>query len=1058
MSADGAAPACGVCGRTGLPADARFCPRCGGRLALGTPPAAGGLVAERPDVYTPEHLRREVLTTRSALEGERKHVAVLMADVVDSLATADALDPEQVHELMGGFFELALEAVHRHGGTINQFRGDGFMALFGAPRTRGGEALRAVRAALELGGASRAYGETVLRRYGVPLLLRMGVHAGLVWVGAIGSERRRDYTAEGATVGVAARLERLAEPGQVLVSESVARAVGGEVGTRDLGTRRLKGVREPVRVFELVDAPPEGAPPEREEEGGRPPPLRGRGRELRRMERQRAAVGEGGACLVELRGASGVGKSRLLQELVARAEAAGERVPRAACAEEDAFRAFTAWLDMLERPEGWGPLAGRAGLLAKEIRAGRAGAPDAVAAAARELLEADPAPGPRTLLFEDVQWMDPSSWGLVGGLLARPPAPGLVVLVSCRDEAPTLWEVPVQMRVALGPLEPADTRALVAGLLAEEPSLVELVVERSGGNPLFALELARSLRDGPSELRSAARAEARLLASPVRVPESVHGILAARIDSLPDDAKRLLQAAAVVGGSFDALLLRRIGVAEEAEPEPLLADLVASGFLAPSVRGLDFAHVLCREVAYGQMLLSRRRLLHGRLAELLEPEAAGDDPYAASVVGHHWARAERGGRAARFLARAGRIYLQRLAVGEAASHLRRAWEILGDPARAERADEPLRVQVGLHLAEALNDRDLSGEASAVLASLPDLVVGETDPLPVAQALVNQGWVAFTEQERIREGRALLERGLELAERCPGGTRVVGSACAFLIRVHHLEGQIDRAVAHARRVAEIASAAGNRFALVFGRGNEGFVVCERGEVARGRALCEEAVALSEEAEDRAARALAQAWLARACVYAGDPERALRVAREAAKAGDEAGQVGALYTARTAAGEACLLLGEARRGAAFFDEAAALNDRWTSTRVFLATGLVERGRFDEAAAMAEACLARELPMMHRMRLLRVLGLARGLGGPGGRAADAPSDDLVREALSLADGAGLPPHVASCLAALAELAASRGDGEAATWYLARATGIWEGCGMHAHAEAARAAVATR
>ncbi|MDX1649549.1 MAG: adenylate/guanylate cyclase domain-containing protein, partial [Myxococcota bacterium] len=293
-----------MCGRAGLPADARFCPRCGERLALGTPPAAAGAVAERPDGYTPEHLRREVLTTRSALEGERKHVAVLMADVVDSLATADALDPEQVHEMMGGFFELALEAVHRHGGTINQFRGDGFMALFGAPRTRGGEALRAVRAALELDRASRAYGESMLRRFGVPLLLRMGVHAGLVWVGAIGSERRRDYTAEGATVGVAARLERLAEPGQLLVSVSVAQAVAHRVGTRDLGTRRHKGVREPMQVFEVTGEPPEGSSPDADdEEAGGTPPLRGRERELQRIARQRAAVGVGGACLVEVRGA-----------------------------------------------------------------------------------------------------------------------------------------------------------------------------------------------------------------------------------------------------------------------------------------------------------------------------------------------------------------------------------------------------------------------------------------------------------------------------------------------------------------------------------------------------------------------------------------------------------------------------------------------------------------------------------------------------------------------------------------------------------------------------------
>src|SRR5262245_32177756 len=164
---------------------------------------------------------------------------------------ADALDPEDVHAVMDGFFALALEAVHDQLGTVNQFRGDGFMALFGAPRARGDDAARALRAALEVRTRSREYAESVRARYGVPFSVRIGVSTGLVWVGAIGNELRRDYPAEGPTVGLAARLEALAAPSQILLSEETARRAG-DFELLDQGVREVRGLHEPVRVFELI--------------------------------------------------------------------------------------------------------------------------------------------------------------------------------------------------------------------------------------------------------------------------------------------------------------------------------------------------------------------------------------------------------------------------------------------------------------------------------------------------------------------------------------------------------------------------------------------------------------------------------------------------------------------------------------------------------------------------------------------------------------------------------------------------------------------------------------
>lgn len=338
------AAACPACGEPELPARSAYCLRCGAAL-----PAASG-----PPPYTPAHLERAGVTGPEACEGERKEVSVVIADVAGSLAIAGALDPEDVHALMDGFFALALEAVHREGGTLNQFRGDGFMALFGAPRARGDDPARALRAALEVREGARRYAETVRARFGLPFAVRLGVSSGLVWVGAIGSALRRDYTAEGPTVGLAARLEAAAAPGQILVAEATVRRCRAAFELADLGPRTLRGLAEPARVFELVGER-RRAPSGTDRDGGLP--FVGRERELAAL--GRALAEADGACCLEVRGEAGIGKSRLVREAVARlpGPAALLELP---CRESAAARAYHAWIEALRRwPDGL-PQAGPA--------------------------------------------------------------------------------------------------------------------------------------------------------------------------------------------------------------------------------------------------------------------------------------------------------------------------------------------------------------------------------------------------------------------------------------------------------------------------------------------------------------------------------------------------------------------------------------------------------------------------------------------------------------------------------------------------------------------------
>ncbi|HEU5321736.1 MAG TPA: adenylate/guanylate cyclase domain-containing protein, partial [Methylomirabilota bacterium] len=230
---------CPNCG-TELPPTAKFCLECGQPVTPAPAPYAS------PAAYTPPHLAERILASGRALEGERKQVTVLFCDLVGSTPLAERLGPERMHVLLNGFFELALAAVHRFEGTINQFLGDGFMALFGAPLAHEDDGRRGVQAAVAIRRALRDRGSWAGLGPGGELAVRMGLNTGLVVVGAIGDNLRMDYTAVGDTTNVAARLQQAAEPGHILVSEATARLVRGDVRLLPAGALAVKGKSEPV--------------------------------------------------------------------------------------------------------------------------------------------------------------------------------------------------------------------------------------------------------------------------------------------------------------------------------------------------------------------------------------------------------------------------------------------------------------------------------------------------------------------------------------------------------------------------------------------------------------------------------------------------------------------------------------------------------------------------------------------------------------------------------------------------------------------------------------------
>src|SRR6266516_2473750 len=300
---------CQSCGHEN-PAGARFCNDCGAPLAAPT-------IIPEPRSYTPRHLVDKILASQSALRGERKLVTVLFADVARSMELAERVDPEEWHRLLDRLFRILADGVHRYEGTINQYTGDGIMALFGAPIAHEDHAQRACAAALELARDLGALAEDVRRESGLDFAVRMGLNSGEVVVGSIGDDLRMDYTAQGHVVGLAARVQQVASPGSVSVTEQTARLASGFFDFRDLGDHTFKGASVPVRVFELRGPGPIRSRFDRSRARGFSRFV-GRERELALLERALRDAQSGRPTVVLLTAEPGAGKSRLCHEFVER--------------------------------------------------------------------------------------------------------------------------------------------------------------------------------------------------------------------------------------------------------------------------------------------------------------------------------------------------------------------------------------------------------------------------------------------------------------------------------------------------------------------------------------------------------------------------------------------------------------------------------------------------------------------------------------------------------------------------------------------------------------------
>jgi class 3 adenylate cyclase/tetratricopeptide (TPR) repeat protein len=611
---------------------------------------------------------------RIEADGERKQVTVLFADVKGSMDLAEQHDPEEWRSIMQGFFSILADEVRRFEGTVDKFTGDGIMAVFGAPIAHEDHTRRACYAALRMLDDIAEYAAELRRKHGLNFSARIGINSGEVIAGAIGEAGDGGYTAIGHTVGLAQRMEALAEPGKAYLTEQAAESARGFLELEDLGEFEIKGASRPIRVFELVGVGRARSRLDLSRERGFSRFV-GRAAEMGTLAGAlgRAKAGEGAA--VGIVAEPGVGKSRLCHEFAERCRAEGVEVFEAQAQSHGREIPFMPVLQMLRAY--FGIADGDPERIVREKIAGRAllldpdfaddlpllfdflGVPDpdrpvpqlspearqrALRGVVCRLVRAPSRREPIVAVIEDLHWMDEGSEAMLAELLSVIEGTQTLVLVNFRPEYEPSWSGPPDYHeIELAPLGPDDTRALLDDLAGQDPSLdglAELIHERTAGNPFFIEEIVRELVE--AGFLAGERGAYRLVRplEDTGVPASVQAVLAARIDRLDPDAKHLLQAASVVGKEVSEPTLVLIsGFDEEGECEAALAELIAGGFLYEAElypeRLLAFRHPLTREVAYGTQLSEQRRAIHAATAQAtIELNPDRHDELAALIASH----------------------------------------------------------------------------------------------------------------------------------------------------------------------------------------------------------------------------------------------------------------------------------------------------------------------------------------------------------------------------------------------------------------------------------------
>jgi predicted ATPase/class 3 adenylate cyclase len=804
---------CPNCGKS-LPPKAKFCNECGHNLSFPSEPAPKDLSfdekLDKIQRYLPKGLTEKILAQRDRIEGERKQVTVMFCDMEGFTALVEKLGPETAYGIMDDVYEVLIHKVHDYEGTVNEMTGDGIMALFGAPIALEDAPQRAIRSALAIHREMSKLGDRIKQKTeGTPAIrMRVGIHTGSVVVGTLGNDLRVEFKAVGDTVNLASRVEGVAEPGATYVTDDTFKLTEGFFRFEALGEKEVKGKKEPVKVYRVIAPSTRRTRFDVSAERGLTPFV-GRERELELLvdgfERVKSGRGQALSIMAE----AGIGKSRLLYEF--RKAVANEDVTflEGKCLSYSRGEAYHPVVDILKSnfdiQESDGDLMIRENVkkglqmleadetstlpyllellsvkdsgidelsLSPEVRK------DRIIAALIQIVLKGSEIRPLILAFEDLHWMDKSSEVSLKSLLDSIAGARVFLIFTYRPEYVHIWGgKSYHSQVNLNKLSNRESLLMVTHFLDTEhleSSLEEFILEKTEGIPFFIEEFLKSLKNLKVIKRKGNTYRIAKDIQTVTIPVTIHDLIMARVDSLPETAKGILQTGSVAGREFNHELINR--VADQSE-EKLLSNLsVLKDSELLYERGIYpkstyiFKHALTQETVYDSLLLKRRKEVHEKIGGAIEQLYSDNLEEHASMLAYHYEQAEIRDRAIHYLTRAADRAKAIYANEEAIAFYRRAIEQVSKmrPGEAASFDEHHKIASKLHekIADLL---ELTGQHEEARKSYESALVDESVHDPIRKAhLHRKTGNAWREQRRYEEAmrgynQAETALGLEPAE-------------------------------------------------------------------------------------------------------------------------------------------------------------------------------------------------------------------------------------------------------------------------------------------------------
>ena len=954
------------------------------------------------DKFIPRELmtKFEAARTNESMLGERRVITMLFCDVKGSTAAAEKVDPEVWSDIMNDIFEYMIRPVYKYEGTVPRLMGDAILAFFGAPIAHEDDPQRAVLAGLEIQQGIREYMEKVRLKYGLEFALRVGINTGLVVVGAMGSDLRMEYTAIGDAINLAARMEQTAVPGTVQISNETYKLVAPFFDFEELGDVEVKGKTAPIKTYRPLAL--KKSPGHLRGLEGLSSPLVGRETQLYLLHHQMEQLKIGAGSFVAVIGEAGLGKSTLIAELkktneefawlrgdaVAYARSVSyfpwrQIVRQSIDAHEDdsasEVRHKLGYVcDCCTLPGGDIPFL--EAILAVEseeslqVVAGYQGEAlvQRMVEATRGFLCEKAVEDPLIIVFDDLHWADEASLNLLFSTADLTNTQPILIICMLRPENPSAsWDLisKVQQKldgryqsIFLEPLQEDQTEMLLANLLGVKDlpeNIREMIVGRADGNPFFIEELIRSLIETNQIVRENRHWRAVSADTKISLPDTLRGVLGARIDRLPGPSKYVLQTAAVIGRSFDLRVLKQLA-GLNGSFDSQIQYLQEASLVEPFREEYAFRHVLIQEAAYESLLIKKRVELHRRIGEILEEIHANRIEEFAPLIAYHFYAAQ-DERSLKYDLLSGTKAAHLYANVESAMHFSRALEV----AKRTKVDPEQIIDLYTQLGSVL---ELSGQFEKALAAYEEMQAfghEHNDRRTQMKALMAKATIysIFSELHNSTLSEQMLLEALELSREVGDRTTQaklnwnlmitylfskrldeslqygeIGLALArdsddreqlaFILndicRLYTCRGEFDKAHVCIREAREIWKSLDHQVMLADSLGSEAETYFNAGEYKLSLDYSQQALQISEEIANQWGQSYDRMLMAFAYFENGQLGRGIQLAEESCQLADEAGLIASSISLRSELAWVYAYCGEMEKGRPLIDQALQIAD--------------------------------------------------------------------------------------------------------------------------------------